>query len=129
MTLPLSQMLAAQGLTAPASPAAMAMPAGAVPVDPATVAPPPTADGGLLGGLNPQSALSLVQAFGGLKAPSTPVVQPELIRPPAPVAPQGANAAAIQNTGATSAMASLLAAGIRPTNIPALGQLIMSRGR
>lgn len=133
MPLPLSQMLAARGLTAPTagaalSPAAMALPAGAVPVDPATVQPPVADVGGdLFGGVTPQNALSLMQAFGGLKAPTTPIVQPELIKAPAPVAPQAANAAAIQNTGPTAAIASLLAAGLRPTVPAPLGQLIMGR--
>lgn len=120
MTLPISQALAAQGYTAPMSPAASAMPHGAVPVNPA--ATPAAAETGL----NPRDMLSLMQAFGGLKVPGAPPLM-EAPRPPSPVAPQGANPAAIANTGNTAAIASLLAAGLQPQQLSALGQLITGR--
>lgn len=124
MTFPLSQALAMQGMTAP-SPAASAMPAGAVPVNPAVLDPytgaTPSAGGT---GMNPRDMLALMQAFGGLKMPGAPPMM-EAPRPPQPVAPQGANPAAIANTGNTGAIASLLSAGIQPQQLSALGQLVM----
>lgn len=118
MPLGISELLAAQGLSPPESPAAAAMPHGAASV-------------GGMGGLSmpdPKTMLAVMQAFGGLKQPAAPAIDP--MRPPPPVAPQGANAAAIANTGNTSAIASLLAAGLRPgPTTPPLGQLIMGGGR
>lgn len=122
----LSQLFASQGAPPP-SPAALAMPAGAVAVPPSAAdAIPPTAPTAAAG-IDPKM-YALMQAFGGLRAPAAPP-PPDVIRPPAPIAPQAANPTAIANTGATSAIASLLAAGLRPANVPSLGQLITPGGR
>lgn len=121
MVFGLSDMLARQGLSAP-SPASVAIPHGAQPVPvtgPGAPDPPPGAGAGMTN----KDMLAMMQAFGGLKMPAQPII--DTPRAPQPVAPQGANATAIANTANTSAIASLLAAGLRPQPIPALGQMIL----
>lgn len=132
MPFGISELLASLGLSPPAT--ATPTPAAAQPPDPtnpgaSATAPAASAPAApttpAAAAPNQARMLALMNAFGGLRAP-TPVV-PEQMRAPPPIAPQGANVAGLTSTGNTAAIASLLAAGLQPQSIPDLGQLIRGR--